>query len=147
MRRDYCRLALGTFGLLCGLVPRSYAQGEPGLSCIKDMMVPSYSYLARRSPNGGTVQALISLGKDGIPKSIEVSGADADIRQEVRDFLSTEATFMPACGGRTVELVFTFQLEGKPEATPPVFVRFRAPNHFVIISRPRSPDFKPARLP
>lgn len=110
---------------------------QDGIGCVKDMMVPSYTNVARRSPEGGDVHATVSIGWQGQLDELKIAKADENLAQEVRDFLS-RAAYDAACQGKTVELVFTFKLEGKAEASPPVWVRFQAPNHFVIISRPRS---------
>jgi hypothetical protein len=112
---------------------------QEGMNCVKDMMVPTYTYIARRSPSGGDVQAVIKLGPDGKPE-VETKSADADLALEVRRFLTHQATFNPVCHGKSIEMTFTFRLEGAPEAIPPVWVRFQPPNHFVIVSRPRAPD-------
>jgi hypothetical protein len=125
--------------LLFGIVSPLVAQ--EGMGCIKDMMVPAYTSIARRSRQGGDVRAIVTIGKEGQPSKIETVAKDPDLAEEVRDFLTHETTYQPACSTKKLEVIFTFRLEGKPEATPPVFVRFQYPNHFVIITRPRATDF------
>lgn len=44
---------------VCGLL------GAADLECIKDMELPHYSFLARRSPLGGTVRAIVKIGQNG----------------------------------------------------------------------------------
>ena len=111
---------------------------EPaGMACIKEMMVPDYTAVARRSPTGGTIKATISIGRNGEADRVDTSGSDPDLADVVRGYLSKAATYSTGCQGKQVHLVFTFRLEGAPELTPPVFFAFRPPNHFVIISRPQ----------
>ena len=114
---------------------------QDGIGCIKDMMVPSYTHVARRSAEGGDVRARVTIGWRGHVDQMNTGKADENLAEEVRNFLSKSTTYDPACQGKTVELIFTFRLEGEPEPNPPVWVRFQAPNRLVIISRPRSPDF------
>jgi hypothetical protein len=115
------------------------AQGTPdGVGCIKELQVPMYTSVARRSPAGGTVRARITIGNSGKAEALSLDSKDPDLKQEVKLFLGP-ASFMANCAGRQVLLLFTFRLEGEPEPNPPVFVWFRGPNEFVIVSAPRSP--------
>ena len=115
---------------------------DGGLGCIKDLGLPRYTHVARRSVNGGTVEALINIGRSGKVGSIEIrDDADADLSAEVRDFLTLETVYSEACEGKQVQIIFTFTLTDTPEGNPPVWVRFQPPNHFFIISRPKKPNF------
>jgi hypothetical protein len=110
------------------------------LACIKELGIPSYSHTARRAPEGGTVRAVVKIGPLGRAAKIETNGANPDLAEEVRNFLSEATTYKEGCANKRVELIFTFQLEGDPEWTPQVFVRFAPPNHFTIVSRPKKPN-------
>ncbi len=68
---------------------------------------------------------------------METVTSDPDLAQEVRGYLTHETTYDKACKGKRVEFVFTFRLEGTPEYTPLVWVKFQPPNRFVIVSRPQ----------
>lgn len=104
-------------------------------------MVPSYTSVARRSPAGGTVKAVVTIGPTGSAGKVDVGESDANLGEEVRNFLTRETAYSQKCFGKRVVLFFTFRLEGNPEPNPPVFVRFEPPNRFMIISRLQSPDF------
>jgi hypothetical protein len=110
------------------------------LGCIKEMSVPYYSHVARRSTKGGTVRAVVTIGPSGKAAKIDTDTADPNLAEEVRIFLSEATTYNEGCADKQVELVFTFRLEGDAEWTPPVFVKFAPPNHFIIISRPKKPN-------
>ena len=84
--------------------------------------------------------ASVLLGKDGRAARIDTITSDSNLGEEVRFYLSHGTTYSPDCEGKTIDLKFTFELEGEPEWDPPVFVKFRPPNHFIITSRPRKPN-------
>ncbi|HEV1287229.1 MAG TPA: hypothetical protein VNU44_18055 [Bryobacteraceae bacterium] len=110
------------------------------LGCIREMSVPTYSHVARRSATGGTVRAVVTIGPSSKAGKIEISGAESNLAEEVRIILDGATSYEEGCAGKQVELIFTFRLQGDPEWTPPVFVRFAPPNRFIIISRPKKPN-------
>lgn len=125
-------------GLLFSMLfcPGKVTAQDRGLNCIKELMIPGYNLSSRRSASGGTITATVTLGKAGKISEIETAPSNPDLADEVRAYLRS-STYSDDCVGRQVEIKFTFLLEGEPEASPPVFVRFRPPNHFLIVSRPR----------
>lgn len=114
------------------------ANGQ-SLDCITEMMIPRYNLSSRRSRAGGDVTAKITIGSVGRIAAIELEAADRDLADEVRAYLTNETQYSDRCQGKQVEIKFTFKLEGEPEVNPPVFIYFRPPNHFVIVSRPQKP--------
>jgi hypothetical protein len=110
-----------------------------GLDCVKEIELPQYSFIARRSPAGGTVRAIIKIGHNGKPVTISMPKADDNLAEEVRGTLTDGTLYVESCAGQEVELVFVFRLEGKPADTPFTTFRFQPPNRFVIISEPKKP--------
>ena len=104
------------------------------MKCVAEIE-PEFGLAARRSP-GGTVKAVVQLDKGARIQSITTSGADIDLAQQVRTILA-DTSFHRSCEGKSVEIVFTFQLEGTPTNHPKTTLRFRPPNHFVLITQPR----------
>jgi hypothetical protein len=109
------------------------------LDCIADMTVPRYNLSSRRSITGGDVTATVTVGAEGHAAKIDLVATDPNLAEEVRLYLTNETKYSNLCQGKKIEVKFTFQLEGEPEWAPPVWVRFRPPNHFVIVSRPQKP--------
>jgi hypothetical protein len=109
------------------------------LDCIKDIELPTYSFVARRSQTGGTVTAIVTVGQDGKASRVTTPDADANLAEEVRDSLSDGTSYLPSCAGKNLTIVFTFKLEGEPVDNPYTSIHFEPPNHFVIISRPKKP--------
>ena len=91
---------------------------QDGMGCIKEMMVPTYTNVARRSAKGGEVRAGVTIGWQGVVNEISTGKADENLAQEVRNFLSTSTTYGPRCQGKKVALVFAFSLEGEAEPNP-----------------------------
>jgi hypothetical protein len=110
-----------------------------GLDCISELRIPHYSLSSRRSTVGGTVVAKVLIGPEGRPSKIAFDPGDPNLIDEVRVYLNGATKYSPTCAGKEVEIRFTFKLEGEAEYTPPVFVYFRAPNHFIIVSTPQKP--------
>ena len=144
------RLALFLQAVLIALVwisnSISYAQGSPGekegtlVDCVTDMMIPAYGHVARRSKTGGSVRAVVTVGSSGAAEAIHITSVDEDLADEVRAYLKNATTYNPGCGGKQVNLLFTFELSGEPQHDPPVWVRFLPPNRFIIMSRPHRPN-------
>ena len=64
-----------------------------GIGCIKDMTVPGYTHVARRSEKGGDVRAVVGLGKSGKAGNIETVAADPNLAEEVRNYLTYATTY------------------------------------------------------
>ena len=131
--------------LLLMLVAFQGIGAAQNLACLKELMVPRYNLTARRSRSGGTVSVAVLIGEHGRPSRIDAVASNSDLADEVRFYLSNGTTYSEGCDGKVIDLQFTFELTGEPEWDPPVFVKFRPPNHFIIMSRPRKPDIDPPR--
>jgi hypothetical protein len=112
-----------------------------GLECIQGIELPRYSFIARRTPSGGTVRAVVKVGNDGKAASIRTPGADDNLAEEVRDTLTDGTSYVQSCKGLEFEIVFTFRLEGEATPRPLVWIKFESPNHFTIISEPKQPHY------
>lgn len=132
----------GVFLLLAVLLAAAQgeAQSRTDTSCIEEVTVPQGMFLARSSPGGGTVVARVLIGGGGNPASIEIQGDDDILERAVRLYLGQKAKFLATCLGETVELKFTLEVKGEAVYNPPLFVRFRPPNHFVLVTRPVIPN-------
>jgi len=131
-------VVVGLSVLFVAVVPaRSAEVGD--LACIEEMVVPPYSFIARRAQQPGTVKATIRIGPNGSMAGLELNSPDKDLALEVETFVKLYTVFRADCNGKVVTLVFTFRLEGPPVLGPTVRVWFRGPNHFVIVSQPQAP--------
>ena len=135
------RLLTAVIHLACVTLSTHVLFAAPaGLECVEEITLPRYTYVARRAPTGGTVRALVTIGRLGKAGEVTFVSSDPDLAQEVRNYLGSSTTYKEACEGKQIELLFTFKLEGESELDPPVWIRSRPPNHFLIVSRPRKPN-------
>ncbi len=110
---------------------------DAGLGCLNEMLLPTYSSVARRAGQGGVVHAQVQVGARGRASRVDTSGTEPDLREEVRIFLTEETTYRYDCSGKAIYLEFVFQLQGQIEQCPMVKVKFSPPNRFTISSAPR----------
>jgi hypothetical protein len=135
---------------VCVSVSRAaHAEDCEGISCIEEIEIPRYSAVARLALRTGTVQTRVKIGKKGRPVEIILESPDPKLADEVRGWLKHTGRFRAVCQGREIHLLFTFRLEGEPTPNPFAIIRFRPPNHFIIISQPMLPviDSRPPPEP
>lgn len=136
VRTSFARFVLAT--AMVGWWP-CLAQQDANIECVEELGVPRYTYMARRSPNGGEVAATVRIGSNGLAADVETRSDSPHLAEEVRSFLQNATKFKKGCELKKVRLRFTFQMEGEPEWQPIIFVKFRPPNHFIIVSSPLRP--------
>jgi len=128
-----CTLAAGSLGVCADPAPT-------GLSCIAEMLLPSYGAIARKAAQPGSVISEIAIGSDGKLASVHSTAPDPFLVREVETFLRYNTSFNTACSGQTITLKFTFVLNKVPPSpNPGLNVRFRGPNEFVIESSQQAP--------
>ena len=133
----------------CSTPPVGGADEWQGVGCIEEIEIPRYSAVARLALKPGTVRAQIKIGKDGQLSDLTLEAPDPNLADEVRGWVEHTGRFRPSCVGREVTLLFTFRLQGEATHYPFAIVRFRPPNHFIIISQPRLPhiQYRPVEPP
>ena len=136
--------------LAVGWLNVSAASGLTGLSCVDELLMPSYGAIARKAGQPGTVISRVTVGRDGKLALIRSTAPDKFLIQEVETFLRYNATYKSSCRGQTITLKFTFVLDNVvPTANPRLNVKFRGPNEFVIETQPQAaiPDAVPLQSP
>ena len=120
-------------------VSASGAPAPTGLSCVEEMLLPSYGPIARLAARPGTVTSLVKIASNGKLASVQSTAPDTFLIKEVETFLRYNTTFKAACRGEVIKLKFTFRLgDAPPSVSPGLNVRFRGPNEFVIESQPQA---------
>ena len=93
------------------------SRGSRNLSCVDRIKVPAYPVLAQQARISGTVTATVVLSSTAHPERVDinvttnVTHAKGVLMSPVEAAIG-EARFNSACGGRTVELVFVFEING-----------------------------------
>ena len=130
------RAVLGLLALAAS-GPNGFISGEerPGLSCIKEMEVPVYRSLPWLAQETGTVMARIALNTGGKPSDISIESPHKALTGWVTAWLR-KSSFLPACGGQTIQLTFTYRLEGERRELPDNRIVIKFPGIFEITAHP-----------
>jgi hypothetical protein len=137
MTSDKYRVSKHTAALLVLALAR--AGGQDNMSCVAEIEIPRYSFVARRAAQTGTVEVDLRVSESGAAEDIKSIAPDDSLIQEVEAFLKAKAKFLLSCSGQRVHMLFTFRLEGEARSDPFSIVKFRPPNHFIITSQPKLP--------
>ena len=113
---------------------------QDNMSCVEEIEIPRYSFIARRAIQTGTVQVDFRVSENGKAEDFRSTGPDENLISEAEGFLKAAGKFLPSCKGQRLRMTFTFRLEGEPRPYPFSFVKFRPPNHFIITSQPKTPN-------
>lgn len=136
--------ALGLLACCSGILFAQSQTSAGDLSCIESLELPTKGLLAARAQTSGVVRATISLGKEQKPDKVDLSGSDNLLTNEVRVAINL-SRFSNHCAGRTLVLVFAFNLEEPAvDTVMPPAVRFKPPNRFEIDVRRVNGNIDPA---
>ena len=111
------------------------AEEYPAAGCIKQLSLPLYGSLPWQAQLTGTVRANMVLGSTGVVKELRVEGPHAALTEWVRSHLRN-ATFLPVCGSQTIELTFSYHLEGARHELPDNQVVIKYPGTFEVTAFP-----------
>jgi TonB family protein len=116
------------------------SQDNPNVVCIGKMEMPSYPPLAQQARISGTVMVDAVLSAAGSVTEVTVR-ADPNLSATGKGILGPPvaealrgAAFNRTCAGKTVSIVFVFEIVGTSRGTPKQKVAFGSPNKFWIIS-------------
>jgi len=114
-------------------------QGDSNMSCVERLEIPGYPALAAQARIQGTITVSVALASDGRVGKVETEAASK--YSQARSLFGTpvwkairEAKFRADCGGKTVRLIFHFDLEGIAGLQTRASVLFGYPNTFWIIA-------------
>jgi hypothetical protein len=143
--RAVASLCLVVLAGMC-FAQESGSNRNSNIACVDRLRLPTYPLLAQQARISGTVHAAVGLSATASPERIEIGPAPnappvrgllkAPVEKAIR-----EAIFKKDCSGKTVELVFVFEIRGDAEETPKQTVSYGFPNIFRIESE--APHFQP----
>jgi hypothetical protein len=131
--------------LICGafnlLAQSASGQAETNFTCVVRLQVPRYPRLALFAQIDGTITATVRLSKGATVGEIATNvesklGTKGSLLTPSVEDAVQKATFRSDCGGKTVRLIFIFEITGQPSAEPKEIVTFGFPNKFWITSEP-----------
>ena len=137
---------ISCFALAVLLVPvcgKAQQKPDEGLACFENLAAPEFPKAALQSHIDGTVWTTTQVSPQGDIGKIDtqVVSAWADgpklltppVEKAIR-----AAKIKPDCAGKSVAVVFRYQLYGEPTANPKVTSRTEPPNLLWIESQPSS---------
>jgi TonB family protein len=114
-------------------------QAESNVACIERLEAPRYPPLATQARIQGTITVSVFLTTGGKVAKVETEAVSK--YSQAKSLLGTpvwkvirEATFQPDCSGKTVTMVFHFDLEGTSPVDRKASVSFGYPNIFWIVA-------------
>ncbi len=121
-------------------------QNDSNMSCVERLEIPGYPVLAAQARIQGTITVSVALTTDGSVGKVETEVASK--YSQARSLFGTpvwkairEAKFRSDCAGKTVRLIFHFDLEGTAGLQTKGTVLFGYPNTFWIVAA--APLFQP----
>jgi hypothetical protein len=124
------------FGPLIGeAAGQPTSKGANGLECVAEMDIPVYGGVIWQARVTGQASAVVTIGKNGIPLTVEVGSPHEALTNWLKWWFS-KSRFQPRCAGQSIELRLVYRQEGEANAEPRNQVKFRSPNTFEIIANP-----------
>jgi hypothetical protein len=133
--------------LLTNYIADAQTANPPGadsnLACVERLNMPRYPRLAAQARVEASIMASVLVGSDGLAKKIDTS-KDAKFSNLFAAPVSAviqAAKFRTECAGKTVQLIFNFNLIGVSQGTQKETFSFGYPNVFWIVSE--APHLQP----
>jgi hypothetical protein len=115
------------------------SQAESNMGCVERLEIPFYPPLATQARIEGTITASVVLSSEGVVQEIR-TGVESKDGQAKKLFglpveqVIRQARFRSGCSGKTIRLVFHFNLTSISPSDPRASISFGYPNTFWIVS-------------
>ena len=119
--------------------PAGAPPDESNISCIERMDLPVYAPLARAARIEGVVTASVRLSAEGSVQDVNSDIPKRDSRillWSPAERVLRNARYRPDCAGKTVTVIFKFQIAGEASSYDRPAHVFGAPNQFWVITSP-----------
>lgn len=105
-------------------------------NCVKRLEMPTYPSLAKYAEITGTATTSIALDAEARVQKVETSftGRSLAMFEPSLNAALKKSDFQKDCAGKTVRIVFHFEIMGRIADDPKVTVAYGYPNEFWIIS-------------
>lgn len=126
--------AKAAIACLLGVGLVSVGKADETFQCVRRLVLPVYSPLARTPGISGSVQFRAQITKNGLLDAIQSTGPDLLVGSVASAM--NQSLFRSECNGQIVRFEFVFALEGKPSSFASGHVEFEPPHRFRIVARP-----------
>ena len=122
-------------------IPSTSATDNTNMACVEHLQIPTYPPLARQARLAGTLVVTVELSADATVRNVTAesklnnNGARIVLERPTEIYLR-KSQFSKECAGKTVVLLFEFQINGDPNDRQQQEVAFGYPNRFFITARP-----------
>jgi len=115
--------------------------GSRNMNCVKRLEMPAYPALAKSAQITGTVTASIALDAEAKAQKVETSftGRSLAMFDAGLNTALKKSDFQKDCAGKTVRIVFHFEIAGRPADDPKVTIAYGYPNEFWVVVEPHTP--------
>ncbi len=112
------------------------AQTETNIACVERLEIPTYPILAKQARIAGAITANLTVRANGSAQSVTLTTESGTrlhpiLRPSVEESVGA-SSFAKACAGKTVTLVFHFEIDEKLSVKQQPVASFGYPNHFWI---------------
>lgn len=114
-----------------------------GFACFENLTAPEYPAAALQEHVDGSVWTYVHANSQGVPEKVDTQVVSAwsegtkllvpPVEKAIR-----AAKIKPECAGKTISVVFRYELHGEPAPNPKVSSRTDSPNLMWIESQPAS---------
>lgn len=141
--RTLLLIATTTFFLPRFAVTQQVTSTPSGLECVDKLVTPDFPKTALEAHVDGSVWTWMQVTPQGTPDKIttQVVSAYGDgpkLLTPAAEKALKESKFKTNCAGKTVSVVFRYELHGEQTANPKVTSRNEPPNIVYIESQPES---------
>jgi TonB family protein len=111
------------------------------MNCVKRLEMPAYPALAKSALITGTVTASIALDTEAKTQKVETSFESRSLAMfdESLNAALKKSDFQKNCAGKTIRIVFHFEITGRPADDPKVTIAYGYPNEFWVVVEPHTP--------
>jgi hypothetical protein len=115
------------------------AEGPSNVECLERLEIPDYPPLARQANIQVTQIVKVLLSDQATAQNIQYSSQGNPVKferlfKEGTEKALTNSRFSKTCGGKTITLVFHYEIRDDPDKLQ--LFAFRPPNHFWIRAAP-----------
>src|SRR5690348_16471326 len=123
--RTLLLIATTTFFLLPFAITQQVTSAPSGLECVDKLVTPDFPQTALEAHVDGSVWTWMQVTPQGTPDKITAQvvsayGNGPKLRTPAAEKALKESKFKTSCAGKTVSVVFRYELHGEPTATPKV---------------------------
>jgi len=114
-----------------------------GLECVDKLETPDFPRAALQAHVDGSVWTWMQVTSQGTADKITTQvvsayGEGPKLLTPAAEKVLKDSKFKPSCAGKTVSVVFRYELHGEATASPKVTARNESPNIVYVESQPES---------